>query len=160
MGNFSRDEAAGFLGNFSEVLNPSDFLLIGLDACKNPERVFKAYNDSLGATRAFYENGLVHANAVLGFEAFKPSEWDVITGYNPQKGCHQAFYSPKVDVVINNISIAKGEKLKFEEAFKYDRDERDDLCRGAGLISQVEFGNPSDDYRKFLDDGFLFFKSP
>ncbi|KAJ5587123.1 Aldehyde/histidinol dehydrogenase [Penicillium hispanicum] len=150
IGNFDRPAAADFLAGFSQVLNPSDFLLIGLDACKDPDRVYKAYNDSEGITHKFYENGLSHANAVLGFEAFKPNEWEILTGYDAQKGRHQACYSPKVDVVINDIAIKKGEKLVFEEAFKYGRDERDELCRNAGLISQVEFGNSTDTYHVHL----------
>lgn len=147
MGNFSRSEAADFLGGFAKVLKPSDFLLIGLDSCKNPEKVFRAYNDSKGITRQFYENGLAHANAVLGFEAFKPAEWEILTGYDSFEGRHQAFYVPKVDVTINDVTIPKGEKLIFEEAFKYGRDERDELCRRAKLIPQIDFGNSADDYR-------------
>ncbi|KAJ6102358.1 Ergothioneine biosynthesis protein 1 [Penicillium sp. IBT 16267x] len=150
IGNFSRSEAADFLGGFSKLLGPSDFLLIGLDACKDPEKVYSAYNDSQGVTRAFYENGLRHANTVLGFEAFRPGEWEVVTGYDTENGCHQAFYSPNVDVVIKDITIRKGEKLKFEEAYKYSQIERDELCRSAGLIPQMEFGNSEDNYHIHL----------
>jgi EasF-like predicted methyltransferase len=150
LGNFDRTAAADFLCGFSKALDPSDFLLIGLDACKTPEKVYKAYNDSEGVTRQFYENGLAHANSVLGFEAFKPREWEIITGYDKKNGRHQAFYSPKVDVTINGIQIPKGEKLIFEEAYKYGADEREELCRNAGLISQVVFGNSTDDYRTYM----------
>ena len=150
IGNFDRPDAAAFLGSFSKVLSPSDFLLIGLDACKDPERVYKAYNDSQGTTRQFYENGLSHANTILGFEAFKPDEWEIITGFDSIKGRHKACYSSKVDVNIKGISIRKGEKLLFEEAYKYDRAERDELCRNAGLISMVEFGNLTDNYRMWI----------
>ncbi|KAJ5498995.1 Methyltransferase domain of unknown function DUF2260 [Penicillium expansum] len=150
MGNFSPPGAAEFLGGFSKLLSPSDFLLIGLDACKNPEKVFRAYNDTKGITRKFYENGLLHANRVLGFEAFKADEWDILTEYDPREGRHQAFYVPKVDVIINGINIPKGEKLIFEEAWKYGRNERDHLWRHANLISQVEFGNLTDDYHLHL----------
>lgn len=149
LGNFDRASAADFLGGFSKALSPSDFLLIGLDACKTPEKVYKAYNDSQGITQQFYENGLAHANSVLGFEAFKPSEWEIITNYDKENGRHQAFYSPKVDVTINDIQIPQGEKLIFEEAYKYGTDEREELCRNAGLISQVVFGNSTDDYRTY-----------
>lgn len=147
IGNFTRSSAAEFLGGFSKVLGPSDFMLIGLDACKDPERVFRAYNDSEGVTQQFYENGLTHANRVLGYEAFKSDEWEVVTGFNSDHGCHQACYSPKVDVTINGITIPKGEKLLFEEAFKYGREERDELLRNASLISQKKFGNSTDDFR-------------
>ncbi|KAJ5433330.1 Ergothioneine biosynthesis protein 1 [Penicillium daleae] len=150
LGNFDRAAAADFLSGFSKALGPSDFLLIGLDACKTPEKVYRAYNDSQGVTHQFYENGLAHANSVLGFEAFKPSEWEIITGYDEKNGRHQAFYSPTVDVTINNIKIPKGEKLIFEEAYKYGTDEREELCRNAGLISQVVFGNSTDDYHIHL----------
>ncbi|KAJ5561057.1 Methyltransferase domain of unknown function DUF2260 [Penicillium sp. DV-2018c] len=150
IGNFDRTGAAEFLRGFSRLLSPSDFLLIGLDACKNSEKVFKAYNDSKGITRQFYENGLVHANAVLGFEAFKADEWEILTGYDDREGRHQACYAPKVNATINGITIPKGEKLVFEEAWKYGRDERDELWRSAELISQVEFGNSTDDYHVHL----------
>ncbi|KAJ5943333.1 hypothetical protein N7516_003501 [Penicillium verrucosum] len=150
MGNFSPPGAAEFLGGFSKLLGPSDSMLIGLDACKNPEKVFKAYNDTKGITRQFYENGLLHANRVLGFEAFKADEWEILTEYDATEGRHQAFYVPRVDVVINGINIPKGEKLIFEEAWKYGRDERDELWRNANLISQVEFGNLTDDYHLHL----------
>lgn len=148
MGNFGRSDAAEFLGGFSKLLKPSDFMLVGLDACKNAEKVFRAYNDTQGVTRQFYENGLIHANAVLGFEAFKADEWEILTGYDNQEGRHQACYAPKVDVTINGITIPKGEKLVFEEAWKYGREDRDALWRNAHLIPQVEFGNSTDDYRE------------
>lgn len=147
IGNFSRSEAAAFLGGFAKVLKQSDSLLIGLDACKTPERVFKAYNDSKGITRQFYDDVLAHANFILGFEAFKPTEWEISTGYDSLESCHQALYVPKMDATIRDVTVPEGEKPIFEEAFKYGRDERDELCRRAGLIPQIEFGNPADNYR-------------
>ncbi|KAJ5488782.1 Ergothioneine biosynthesis protein 1 [Penicillium diatomitis] len=150
LGNFNRAAAASFLRGFSKALSPSDMLLIGLDACKTPEKVYKAYNDSQGVTREFYENGLVHANAVLRFEAFKAEEWEIITEYDQKNGCHQAFYSPKVDVTINGAHIPKGDRLLFEEAYKYSPDEREELCRNAHLISQVVYANATDDYHIHL----------
>ncbi|KAJ6144683.1 hypothetical protein N7470_008578 [Penicillium chermesinum] len=150
IGNFDRPAAAKFLANFSNALKPSDYLLIGLDACQDAERVFQAYNDSEGVTRQFYENGLKHANQVLGYEAFKADQWDIVTAWNPDLGCHQAAYSPRCDVTINGTVIRKGEKLGFEDAFKYSREQRDELCRKAGLIPQFEYGNSSDNYHVHL----------
>lgn len=146
IGNFDRSAAAEFLTQYSKLLGPSDMLVVGLDGCKDPERVHKAYNDSQGITRRFYENGLRHANTVLGYEAFKPDEWEVITGYDSVKGCHQAAYSPRTDVTINGIFLPKGERFGFEEAYKYSPEERDQLWRSAGLIHCAEFGNSSGDY--------------
>ncbi|EYE96655.1 DUF323 domain protein [Aspergillus ruber CBS 135680] len=146
IGNFSRIEAAEFLGRFAKLMTPSDVMIIGLDGCKDPNKVYKAYNDSEGVTRRFYENGLVHANKVLGYEAFKPSEWKIVTNFDAVTGQHQAFYSPTQDVIINGVALPKGEKLVFEEATKYGPEERDQLWRAAGLIQGSELANKSDDY--------------
>lgn len=150
LGNFSRSGAAGFLSRFAKVLAPSDCMILGLDACKDPEKVYKAYNDSMGITRRFYENGLLNANAVLGSDIFNLDEWEVVTHYDPIEGHHQAFYSPKRDVTIQGAHLRKGEKLIFEEATKYGPAERDILWHEAGLIHKSEFGNSSDDYRKWI----------
>lgn len=150
IGNFSRIEAAEFLGHFAKLMTPSDVMIIGLDGCKDPNKVYKAYNDSEGVTRRFYENGLAHANEVLGYEAFKPSEWEIVTHFDAVTGQHQAFYSPTQDVTINGVTLLKGEKLVFEEATKYGPEERDQLWRAAGLIQDSELTNKSDDYRKFI----------
>lgn len=148
IGNFSRSEAARFLGRFARLLGPLDSMLVGLDACKNPDVVFRAYNDTKGITHQFYMNGLLHANAVLGFEAFKPGEWEIVSAYDEKEGRHQAFYSPTLDVTINGIIIRKGEKIIFEEAFKYSSREREQLWRNAGLIPAAAFGTSSDEYRE------------
>lgn len=150
LGNFNRPEAAEFLGRFARLMTPSDMMIIGLDGCKNPEKVYRAYNDKDGVTHQFYENGLAHANEVLGYEAFKPSQWQIVTHFDPVKGQHQAFYSPTQDVTINGIILPKGEKLVFEEATKYGPEERDQLWRTAGLIPGAELGNSSDDYRELV----------
>ena len=122
-------------------------MVLGLDSCTDPDKVYKAYNDSKGITRQFYENGLYHANTVLGYEAFKPSDWDVVTDYDPVGGRHQAFYVPNRDVTINGVLLPKGEKLLFEDAYKYDATQCQQLWHDAGLIQGAEFGNDSGEYR-------------
>ena len=38
-GNFTRDEAAAFLGGFAEVLTPTDSMIVAVDSCSNPSSV-------------------------------------------------------------------------------------------------------------------------
>ena len=38
-GNFARHEAVDFLRGFSDVLQPSDTLLIGVDSCNDPSKI-------------------------------------------------------------------------------------------------------------------------
>ncbi|CRG83805.1 Meiotically up-regulated gene 158 protein [Talaromyces islandicus] len=146
LGNFNRAAAAEFLNQYARLLGPADSLIIGLDSCKDRDRVYDAYNDSQGVTRRFYVNGLIHANEVLGHEAFKLDQWTIESSYNVADGCHRAFYVPTQDVSINGIRLHKGERVLFEEAYKYNALERDQLWRMAGLINVAALGNASDDY--------------
>jgi uncharacterized SAM-dependent methyltransferase len=149
LGNFNVSDAAAFLAKFTGLLGPSDMMIIGLDACDDPVKVYNAYNDSAGITRQFYENGLVNANKILGDEAFRSGEWEVVTEYDDENGCHQAFYVPRTDVTVNGVRIKKGERFIFEEAFKYSPGKREKLWHDAGLIEGAEFSSSSGDYRKY-----------
>ncbi|KAL5042352.1 hypothetical protein BDW71DRAFT_190227 [Aspergillus fruticulosus] len=150
LGNFSPPDAATFLAGFAKLLKPSDMMVIGLDACEDPDRVYKAYNDSAGITRKFYENGLANANKTFGREVFRPDEWAVVTEYDAVEGKHQAFYVPTKDVTIDHVLLKQGEKVIFEEAFKYSSQAREKLWHDAGLIEAAEFGSGSDDYHLHL----------
>ncbi|EEP75506.1 conserved hypothetical protein [Uncinocarpus reesii 1704] len=150
MGNFTRTEAAQFLGGFAKTLGPDDALFIGLDSCKDPQKVFRAYNDSKNVTREFYLNGLVNANSILGFEAFRRMDWDVVGEYDEENGCHKAYYSPLKDVTIQDLSIQKGEKIFFEQAFKYSKQEYEALWQQSGLKPIARFSNTTGDHHIHL----------
>ncbi|KAL2429682.1 Ergothioneine biosynthesis protein 1 [Exophiala dermatitidis] len=146
LGNFPREDAARFLGSFRKVLAPSDFLLVGLDACQDPDRIFRAYNDSAKVTENFYRNGLNHANKVLGYEAFKQEQWQIATEYDAKLNKHQAFYVPLEDIETPDFSFSKGEKIHVEDAHKFSEAESDRLWHKAGLIPQVAYSNKRNDY--------------
>lgn len=149
LGNFTRTEASTFLKGFAEILvNENDAMLIGLDACQNKERVYHGYNDSEGKTREFYLNGLTQANKLIGHEEFKEGLWNAIGEYDEIAGRHQAFYVPAKDVVIDGVQIRLGEKIRFEESYKYSRSQSAKLWHASGLVTQTVFQNSRDDYRK------------
>jgi len=135
-------------------------MLIGIDACKNPDRVFHAYNDKKNFTHEFILNGLSHANRILGqTNAFKPGEWEVIGQFNEEAGCHQAFVSPLLDVVVDDISIPQGEKIRIEESYKYSASETEQLWESTGLVEGSRWTNKKGDYGKlsfFPLLGFFF----
>ena len=150
IGNFGRDDAAAFLNGFGQIMTVGDTLLIGLDACQTPSKVFRAYNDSKGVTQAFYRNGLSRANQLFGSDVFKQDEWEVIGSYD-DVGCrHEAFYAPLKDVSVHGARIRHGERIKLEEALKYSAAQSDDLWYKAGLVPTGTYGNSADDYRKLL----------
>ena len=150
IGNFSREEAAKFLASFVDVLGPADRLLIGLDACQDPERVYRAYNDSEDLTQLFYRNGLDHANKLLGFEAFQQQDWGVVGTYDAVRGRHEAFYQALKDVSIAKMTFTKGDRLKLEDAYKYSSAQSDALWQNAGLVQQTAYANKQGDYREYI----------
>lgn len=134
IGNFTRDEAAAFLKSYSRTLEPTDRVIIGLDATTDPDRIYHAYNDRDGITEKFYRNGLDHANSILGYEAFKQDEWQVHGEYVEADNKHMASYISLADVEIAGINIKKGERMPFEHAYKFAGEHSDRLWHDAALI--------------------------
>jgi EasF-like predicted methyltransferase len=146
IGNFPREEVAPFLAAYSKTLSKGDQMIIGIDACKDHDRVYHAYNDRNGVTHAFIANGLKHANRVLGSEVFKQEEWKVIGEFNEKEGRHQAFVSPVKDVQIEGVTVQKGEKIRIEHSYKYSEEETAQLWKDAGLAQGVRWTNKQGNY--------------
>lgn len=148
IGNFHRDEAASFLKGFADVLQPADSFLIGLDSCTDPSKVYHAYNDKLGITHRFILNGLVHANEILGREAFDLNDWRVIGEYvyDDEGGRHQAFYSPLRDTAVLGETVRAQERVQVEQSLKYSKAGCSNLWRSAGMIEADRWMTDDDDY--------------
>ncbi|KAF2703649.1 hypothetical protein K504DRAFT_463379 [Pleomassaria siparia CBS 279.74] len=146
MGNFKRHEVPPFLAGFRDALQPGNSMLIGIDSCKDPSRVYHAYNDRENVTHDFTLNGLKHANRIMEEEAFNLDDWEAIGEYDTEAGRHHAFVAPLKDVVIDGVSIAKGERVRIEESYKYSNDEVRSLWQVAGLTENTVFSNSRGDY--------------
>ncbi|KAK4191955.1 hypothetical protein QBC35DRAFT_470231 [Podospora australis] len=135
IGNFERSDAASFLKGFTDVLGHGDTMLIGLDACSNPAKVYHAYNDKEGITHEFILNGLRHANKVLGETAFVESDWRVIGEYvyDAEGGRHQAFYAPVRDTTVMGEVIRPHERIQVEESLKFSPEETQKLWDLSGM---------------------------
>ncbi|KAL2159435.1 hypothetical protein VTH06DRAFT_2440 [Thermothelomyces fergusii] len=135
IGNFDRREAAAFLKSFADVLGPADAMLIGLDACDDPAKVYHAYNDKEGITHEFILNGLRHANRILGEDAFVEKDWRVVGEYvyDGEGGRHQAFYAPVRETIVMGERIRPHERIQVEQSLKYSAAEAEELWRRAGL---------------------------
>ena len=150
LGNFPHSDAGPFLKGFAEILQPSDTVILGLDACHDPDRVFRAYNDRKGVTEKFNRHGLDQANQLLGKEVFKQDEWQVIGEYDEKAGRHRAFYIPLKDISFEDILLKKGERIRFEESWKYSPSTTASILRSAGLVETGLYGNTRDDYRELI----------
>lgn len=123
-------------------------MIIGLDACQDRDKVYHGYNDKEGKTREFYLNGLAHLNSLLGKKGFEVGKWDVVATYDEAAGRHQAFYVPATDTMVDGVGVKAGEKILFEECYKYSRERSTELWQNSGFVAREVFGNSTDDYRK------------
>ena len=151
IGNFTPDEATNFLKGYARILGPADLILVGLDACQDPKRIFRAYNDSKHVTERFYRNGLEHANRLLGYQAFKQEDWKVGTAVDERLNKHWASYVALKDIKTKDLSFRAGEVIPFEEAWKFSEERSDKLWRESGLIHKMAYANFKGDYSELED---------
>ena len=158
IGNFTREEAASFIQQFGSILNPHDMLLIGVDACQDPKKVYPAYNDHDGVTHRFTLNGLQHANELLAYTAFRPEDWEAVGEYDQDGERHRAFVSPNKDVHVEGIMVRKGEKVRIEESYKYSPGQAKRLWSEAGVIESASWANEVGSYGTYsrLLDDFIY----
>lgn len=138
LGSFTRPEAALFLAGFVDALNhgtsqSEPLLIIGLDGCKDGEKVWHAYNDSENHNDGFIRNALEHANRLLGKEIFHQDEWERRGEWNDKLGRHEQYLVPRKDVWFEGHCLKAGEKIFVVSSHKYDNEERHQLWLGAGL---------------------------
>jgi L-histidine N-alpha-methyltransferase len=147
IGNFPREEAVRLLSHIAGEMGPSDRFLLGADLIKDPAIINRAYNDSSGVTAAFNLNILERLNRELGAN-FPVGDYE-----------HRAFYSSEHHRVemhliartahrvtipeIGEISLEKGESIRTELSYKYDRPILEDMLSASGL--SIEKWMPADD---------------
>ena len=150
IGNLNRQEAAEFLTGFASVLGPKDFMMVAVDGCRDKDKVYHAYNDREGKTHEFVRNGLTHANKLLGRDAFKHEDWEVVGEYDVAAGRHQAFFVPVRDLKIDDVLFSAGERVRIEESYKYSSVQCEELWELAGLLQGAVYGDQTGQYSKFI----------
>ncbi|OAQ87380.1 hypothetical protein VFPBJ_01420 [Purpureocillium lilacinum] len=140
IGNFNREDGAEFLQDFADLLqSENDYMIVGLDSCGDPDKIYRAYNDSKGITHQFILNGLAHANEIYGEQVFDVDEWTVIGEYvyDDQGGRHQAFVAPVRETTVLGSVVKARERVKIEQSLKYSKFGADTLWKAAGLVEEA-----------------------
>ncbi|MEO7727902.1 MAG: L-histidine N(alpha)-methyltransferase [Burkholderiales bacterium] len=139
IGNFTPDEARGFLARWAPLLGPGGGALIGVDRKKSAAVLDAAYNDAQGVTAEFNLNVLRHINRELGADfdlhAFRHRaryvadcgriEMHLVSGK-----------AQRVTVAGRAFEFGAGETIHTENSYKYDIAEMQDLGRAAGYASR------------------------
>jgi len=137
IGNFREAAAVQILARIASRMRGNDAFILGVDLRKDPAVIEAAYNDRAGVTAEFNLNVL----RVLNRELLSDFDLSAFT--------HRAFYDgdrhriemhldsmSDQDVTIPGIGLVgvkKGESIRTELSYKYDRGTVDALFEKAGL---------------------------
>ncbi|KAF7181298.1 hypothetical protein CNMCM7691_000516 [Aspergillus felis] len=156
IGNFSRENAASFLRNIAEsalATSPAQSsIIVSLDSCKLPTKILRAYTADgvvpFALASLGYANSLFHPEG--NGEVFNEQDWYFHSEWNHALGRHEASLITRSKDVqlgapLGTVVVRRDEKIRFGCSYKYDRDERGQLSRSAGLQDIAEWTAPDCD---------------
>lgn len=136
IGNFSQDEARGFLTRIAGACGEGGGLLIGVDLKKDPEIIERAYNDRKGVTAAFNLNLLERINRELGAD-FALDHFRHQAIYNAEAGRIEMYLVCVLPQVVHlgdqEFPFQEGDRILTECSYKYGLDDFAQLAASAGL---------------------------
>ena len=155
LGNMMHPQARSFLRGLSEAMTSNDYLFIGFDQKKHPQKILDAYNDPGGVTAAFNKNILYRINSELqaDFDPEKFLHWET---YDPESGSARSFLvateamSVTIGALDLEITFKPWETIHTELSQKYDDDIVAWLADGAGLEILDTFSDPEGYFKDYL----------
>ncbi len=125
IGNFPREQAVRLLAHIAGEMGATDRFLLGADLIKDAAIITRAYNDPKGVTATFNLNILqrlnreLNANFPLGdyeHRAFYSSSQHRVEMHLVARRAHRVLIPE-----IGEITLDKGESIRTELSYKYDR---------------------------------------
>jgi dimethylhistidine N-methyltransferase len=145
VGNFTPEEALGFLKSVRRMAGAGGALLIGFDLKKDKATLDAAYDDPAGVTARFNLNLLERINRELGGD-FRTDRFRHKAFYDPIRGwveMHlESLYAQVVHVGGRRFDFAVGETIHTEISCKYSIAEFQDLAKKARFSPQKVWTDP------------------
>jgi L-histidine Nalpha-methyltransferase len=139
VGNFTPEEALGFLRQVRRMAGAGGALLIGVDLKKDKATLEAAYDDPAGVTARFNLNLLERINRELGGD-FRPERFQHKAFYDPIRGwieMHlESRYAQVAHVAGRRFDFAVGDTIHTEISCKYSIAEFQELAKKAGFSPQ------------------------
>lgn len=142
IGNFYLEERNAFLGALADVLEPGDWLMLGVDLVKPIDRLIAAYHDDQGVTDAFIRNALTVINREVDAN-FDEGNFDYVPLWDAQeeridmrlRACEPA--DVRLDALDLDLHVEAGEELRIEISAKFRHE------RFLAELDEVGFGGTS-----------------
>lgn len=151
IGNLLPQERGEFLGRLRAAMEDTDFLLLGADLIKDPDRLLRAYDDGQGITAAFNRNVLSVINRQLGAD-FIPEMYQHVAVWNADqewiemrlRACRdQRATIPALDLTV---WFTEGEDLRTEVSAKFRPSRLASELNAAGLALYRMWTDPAGDF--------------
>lgn len=151
IGNFYREERTAFLGALADVLDPGDWLMLGVDLLKPIDRLMAAYDDSQGVTDAFIRNALtvinreLEGNIDVGNFDYVPF-WD---GREERIDMRLRASEPeraRIERLDLDVELEAGEELRIEISTKFRQDNLSAELAEIGFAAGAFFTDPAEDF--------------
>ncbi len=139
IGNFTREEALGFLQRMAKIAQKNGAVLVGVDLVKPVDQLLRAYDDDEGITAQFNKNLLARLKEELGAE-LDLDAFEHEARFNPVLNrieMHLVAKTPTTIVVANQrFDFAVGETIHTESSHKYTIEDFQNLAAQAGLKAE------------------------
>lgn len=124
LGNLPPAERASFLSGIRASMADDEYLLLGVDQVKAPERLVRAYDDSSGVTADFNRNVLRVINRELDAD-FVPESFDHVAVWDDENEWIEMRLRATRDHVVRipalgmDVAFAAGEQVRTEISAKF-----------------------------------------
>ncbi|MCP2010121.1 L-histidine N(alpha)-methyltransferase [Duganella violaceipulchra] len=146
IGNFSPEQAVGFLRGLRANAGADGGLLIGVDLIKDKAVLDAAYDDALGVTAAFNLNMLRHLNHLIGAD-FDVAQWQHRAFFNEADSRIEMHLEARAELTVRwadgERHFARGERIHTEDSYKYTRQSFVGLLERAGFDTAQVWTDPS-----------------
>ena len=151
IGNMAPAARIGFLGGVRAAMSGGDFLLLGADLVKDPERLVRAYDDAAGVTAEFNRNVLYVINKELDAD-FDPDAfehlavWDEAEEWIEMRLRSTRDQDVRVGGLDLEVSFAAGEEMRTEVSAKFRRERLEAELGAAGMDVAEFWTDPEGDF--------------
>ncbi|KAL8706070.1 MAG: hypothetical protein Q9201_000835 [Fulgogasparrea decipioides] len=151
MGNLGRAAAVSVLEGFRLGSMKLDLrFIIGIDSCRDLERMRRCYDPATDLTQRFLLNGLRHANRINGTESFREDEWTYGGSYEVTERSWNQYYIAKRDSCSFfgscRFHLEKGEKVLATRSAKWGDDDMIRISKAAGLKVSTSWKTAGNEY--------------
>ncbi|WP_405136409.1 L-histidine N(alpha)-methyltransferase [Nocardia sp. NBC_01388] len=155
LGNLAPEQRAEFYRRVHDVLNPGEYLLLGVGLMTDPEIMVPAYDDTAGVTAEFNRNVLHVLNSRLGAD-FEPDCFDHVAVWDAENEWIEMRLEASANMTVTFadlglvVHFAVGEQIRTEISAKFRLPAFHAELRVAGFPVQQSWTDPDDRFALVL----------